>query len=226
MAKGADVFATVNTAETAAFLASQTDIPSSHIFASQDSVVNLRGAARASQKGGFDVILSTAAIDLELLYVTPKILQPLGHLIHVGRIEGASAQAVGGLDMDLLSQKNATFSPVDLAILLDSTPVLGGQLLQVVGEYFRQGSVKPARLFGGATTDATDLPHVLADFHKSKSDAGKLVVTFANPKSDVKMAQPLATVRFNPDACYVITGALGVLGQSIVRWMVDRGARH
>lgn len=56
--------------------------------------------------------------------------------------------------------------------------------------------------------------------------AGKLVVSFENPDSLVKMIPSAPSVRFDPEACYVIVGALGGLGQSLIRWMGDRGATH
>ncbi|KAH7016593.1 hypothetical protein B0J12DRAFT_635736 [Macrophomina phaseolina] len=225
-AKGAAVFAMADTPEKAAFLASDTGIPSEHVFASQDPAADLRRAARATPKGGFDVILSTARPDCELLYMTPRVLRPLGHLIHIGRVDSQSAQAVGGLDMDLLAQKSGTFSPVDLAVLLDSAPALGGQLLQAVDAYYRQGLIKPAKPVGSVVTDVADLLRVLSDFSRSNGDAGKLVVTFGKPEAEVRMVPPKPTAHFDAEACYVVTGALGGLGQSIVRWMVDRGARH
>lgn len=40
------------------------------------------------------------------------------------------------------------------------------------------------------------------------------------------MVPLLPTAHFDAEASYIITGALGGLGQSIIRWMVDRGARH
>ncbi|KAI8931403.1 hypothetical protein NX059_011733 [Plenodomus lindquistii] len=55
---------------------------------------------------------------------------------------------------------------------------------------------------------------------------GKLVVSFANPDSLIRVMPSPPKVHFDPNACYVITGALGGLGQSLVRWMVDRGATH
>ncbi|KAI2615244.1 KR domain-containing protein [Hypoxylon sp. NC1633] len=54
----------------------------------------------------------------------------------------------------------------------------------------------------------------------------QLVVSFTQPKSEWKMVPRVPTARFDADACYVVTGALGGLEQSIVRWMVNRGARH
>ncbi|KAF1960291.1 hypothetical protein CC80DRAFT_513899 [Byssothecium circinans] len=186
-AKGADVFA-------------MTGIAPSHIFTS-----NLPGAVNATKKGGFDIILSTAREDLDFLYMTPHYLQPMGHLIHVGRIERQSEQAVTKLDISLLSRKNATFSSVDLAVLANSAPALTRQLLQTVKKYLY----------------VANLPRVLANFSKSDGYRGKLVVTFTDPRLEVKMVPPFPTAQFNSGACYVITGTLGGLGQSIIQRPVD-----
>ncbi|KAL1865521.1 Type I Iterative PKS [Diaporthe australafricana] len=228
-AKGADVYAVVSSAEVASFLAKKTGLSSSSIFASQDPATGLRRAAAATQKGvngSFDIILSTERTDLDFLFMTPRLLRPLGQLIHAGRIEGQKAQAAGGLDMGLLSEKNATFSVVDLAVALDSNARLGGQLLQTVDKYYRRGLIKPSGPFSDQVTDVADLSRVLTEFSKSEVDTGKLVVTFEKPEAQVKMVPPFPSAKFDSEAWYVITGALGGLGQSIVRWMVDHGARH
>ena len=34
------------------------------------------------------------------------------------------------------------------------------------------------------------------------------------------------TVNFDSESCYIITGALGGLGQSLIRWIGNRGARY
>ncbi|KAH8721524.1 beta-ketoacyl synthase domain-containing protein [Phaeosphaeriaceae sp. PMI808] len=220
-AKGAEVFALVDNPKQAAFLSSETGISPSRILES-----DLRFAANAAEKGGFDVILSTTRTDSDFLYSAPQFLRPMGHLIHIGRIENQSLQTVAVVDFGLLSQKNATFSSVDLPILIDSAPALGRQLLQTIDGYLRQGLIKPIQIFTGAAQDAANLLRVLPDFSKLKGEAGKLVLAFTNPESHVKMLPPVPTARFDGEAAYVITGALGGLGQSIVQWMVDRGAKH
>jgi len=225
-AKGADVFAIVNTPEDASLLARGTGISLEHVFSLPDRVANLRRAVSATKnKGGFDIILSTTQDDLELLYATPSFIKAPGHLIHVGRVE--SRGSTDGPDMGLLAERNAIFSVVDLAALLESTPALGSQLLQGVEGYYRRGLLKPARPFGGAPTDVAALPSVLADFSKFESSVtDKLIISFAQPDSEVKMVKSVPIVQFDAEAAYVVTGALGGLGQSIIRWMVDRGARN
>lgn len=226
-ARGADVVALVGSDEAASLLANETGLSQSAIIACQDAATGLRRAAAATQTSGFDIILSTERAGLDLLYLTPRLLRPLGQLVHVGRVEGQDAQAVGGLDIGLLSEKNATFSVADLAVALDSDASLGGQLLQKVDAYHREGLIKPGQPFNGGATDVEDLSRVLADFSKSEADsASKLVVTFEKPDAQVKTVPPVPSAKLDGKAWYVVTGALGGLGQSIVRWMADHGARH
>jgi acyl transferase domain-containing protein/NADPH:quinone reductase-like Zn-dependent oxidoreductase/SAM-dependent methyltransferase/NADP-dependent 3-hydroxy acid dehydrogenase YdfG len=220
-AKGADVIAMVDNQQQADFLARETNIAPSHVFVSE-----LRTIAKATRNGGFDVILGTAQQDLELLYMTPQFLKPLGHLIYTGQMEGASEQALRELDMRVLSKKNASFSVVDFAGLVDSAPTLGSKLLQTVDRYLREDTIKPLKPFSGNSIDISDLSRSLMSFSNSGGGQGKLLFTFLDPSSEVKMLQPPPTTRFDPDSYYVITGALGGLGQSIIQWMVSRGARH
>ena len=213
--KGAEVFATVGTAEKARFLVDSMNIPSSHIFSSRD-LSDLSRAVGMTRNRGFDVILSTAKGDM--LYASVKALAPLGHLIDVGRMDVMDAKTIG---LELF-QKSANFSSFDLGLVLDSDPVLGGKLMQAVNEHYRAGHIAPIRPFSAA--DISQLDQVLLGFSKG-THIGKLVVTFQDPNSLVRMLSPAPMARFDPKARYVITGGLGGLGRSIIRWMCDRGAQ-
>ena len=214
MAKGADVFAMVETPEQASFLVEEMIIPASHVI-SLPNATGLRRAARMTSKGTFDVIVSTA--QGELLKSCLQVLAALGHLINVGRANDQDAQAIS---LELF-QKNATYCLVDLWTIFDSDPLLGGELIRAVDQYYREGLIGPI-----PKITAPDVAHLSQELGNFPSMIGKLVVTFANPESLVRMIPPAPTVNFDPEACYVITGALGGLGQSLIRWMGDRGARH
>ncbi|KAI1121201.1 hypothetical protein F5Y10DRAFT_288746 [Nemania abortiva] len=225
--KDADVYATVRSDQDADQVIQETGISPSHVFSLEYGTRNLRRVAAAAPKGQFDIILSTSEADLEFTYETQYLLASPSYLVHTGRVQDLNAAFGGGLNMGLLVEKNCTFSLVNLATLLGSSPELGHQLLNAVEKYEREGVVKPARLFGGGITDVADLPRELAAFSKAEGrDVGKLIVSFQRPSSEVKMVPPVPTAQFNPQASYVVTGALGGLGRCIVRWMVDHGARH
>jgi NADPH:quinone reductase-like Zn-dependent oxidoreductase len=214
-AKGADVFAVAGSPDKVRFLVETIDLLPSHVFLARD-MAELARAVTATQNGGFDVILSTA--HGEMLYETIKALAPLGHLIDIGRLDVNDAQAVG---LELF-QKSASFSSFDLARVVDRDPQLGAELIQAVDEHYRAGRISPIRPL--AASDISQLDQTLLTFSKG-THIGKLVVTFQNPDSLVRMVQAPPPASFDPEACYVITGGLSGLGRSIIQWMSDRGAR-
>ncbi|KAL4893109.1 hypothetical protein BDV59DRAFT_202089 [Aspergillus ambiguus] len=213
-AKGAVVLVVVETSEQARFLSDEMAMPPSHICTGFGTV-ELRKIAEMTRKCGFDVILSTARG--ELLRSSLQVLLPFGHFIDIGRVDTQSTQTIG---MEFL-RKNVIYSTVDSSAILDSDPLLVGDLMRTVDEYYRQGLIGPIEKI--TVTDVADVSQVLGNF---SSAIGKIVVTFTSPESLVRMVPAPLTARFDPGSCYVITGALGGLGQSLMRWMGDRGARH
>ncbi|KAF4617041.1 hypothetical protein G7Y89_g15108 [Cudoniella acicularis] len=215
-AKGAEIFVTAGTAEKARFLTQDMNIPSTHVFFSREPA-DLWRSVRATQNGGFDVILSTAYGDM--FYESLKALAPLGHLIDVGRLDVTSSKNVA---LELF-QKSAGFTSFDLGLVADRDPALAGELIAAVDEHYRAGRIGPIRPY--SASDVSQLDQVLLRFSKG-THIGKLVITYQNPDSMVKMHRPVvAAANFDPEARYILTGGLSGLGRSIVRWMCDRGAR-
>ncbi|KAI0843956.1 hypothetical protein F5Y00DRAFT_256398 [Daldinia vernicosa] len=222
-AKGAEVFAMVGTVEKADFLIREMKLPESHVIAvaSRDSASALdKKLARMTPHGrGFDIILSTARGDV--LHASIEALAPLGHLVDVGRTDVQESKALG---MELFG-KSANFSSFDLSLVLDADPALGKELMQAVHRYYRDGLIRPVYPF--SATDVSKLDQVLLRFSKG-THLGKLVVTFQDPQTQVKML-PISSrqhVQFDPAAYYIVVGGFGGLGRSIIRWMCQRGARN
>lgn len=214
-AKGADVFVTAGTAEKVGFLTENMGIPFTHVFSSRDPADLVR-MVRATQNGGFDVILSTAQGDM--LYESIKALAPLGHLIDVGRMDVASSKTVA---LELF-QKSAGFTSFDLGLVVDRDVNLGGQLMRTVDEHYCAGRIGPIRPY--TVSDISQLDRTLLRLAKG-THTGKMVISYQDPNSMVRMHQSVPPVHFDPEARYIIVGGLSGLGRSIVRWMCDRGAR-
>ncbi|KAI1650125.1 KR domain-containing protein [Daldinia loculata] len=213
----------VGTTEKADFLIREMKLPESHVIAiaSGDGASALhKKLARMTPHGrGFDIILSTARGDV--LHASIQALAPLGHLVDVGRTDVQESKALG---MELFS-KSANFSSFDLSLVLDADPALGKELMQAVHNYYRDGLIRAVRPF--SVTDVSKLDRVLLRFSKG-THVGKLVVTFQDPQTPVKML-PIPSqqhVQFDPAAYYIVVGGFGGLGRSIIRWMCQRGARN
>ncbi|KAK7983632.1 hypothetical protein PG989_011034 [Apiospora arundinis] len=214
--KGGEIYCTVSSSEKKKFLV-DNGIPADHIFSSRDPKELARAAKQCGGKGGFDVILSTAAGG-DSLHQSFKALAPMGHLVDVGRLDVLGSKELG---LELF-QKNANFSSFDLNLVLDNDPELGGELMEAVNDLYQVGFITPIRPI--AVSDISELDKTLVEFAKGVH-IGKLVVSFQNPKSQIKVVREPKAVTFRPDGRYVITGGLGGLGRGIIRWMVDRGAR-
>ncbi|KAL9109918.1 MAG: hypothetical protein Q9227_005441 [Pyrenula ochraceoflavens] len=214
--KGAEVFATAGTPDKLRFLVETMNIAASHVFSSRNVSALSQTVATTTAGRGFDVILSTGRSDM--LSASLKALAPLGHLIDVGRMDVLDAKTIG---LELF-QKSSNFSSFDLYLVLDNDPVLGGNLMQAVNDRYQKGNITPIRPF--TSTDVSQLDKTLLNFSKG-THIGKLIVSFQNPGSLVKMVPAVPAARFDPEARYIVTGGLGALGRSIIKWMCDRGAQ-
>ncbi|RYP70067.1 hypothetical protein DL771_005684 [Monosporascus sp. 5C6A] len=204
--------------EKARLLIEEMQVPASNIFSSRDPSDLMRAAKAVSGGRGFDVILSAARGE-EMLYESFKALAPLGRLIDVGRMDVLDSKRLG---LELF-QKSISFSSFDLGLVLDANPDLGVSLMKSVDKYYRAGNISPIKPF--SVSDVSQLDQVLLGFSKG-THVGKHVISFLDPKSLVRMVPAAPAARFDPDAQYIITGGLGGLGRSIIRWMGSRGARH
>lgn len=214
-AKGADVFAMVETPSEAAFLTEELAMPASHIIIAASYSTSLQRIEQMTHGRGFDIIVCTKRG--EFLQSCLQVLAPLGHLVDVGR---TGIQASSALRLDMLPH-NASYSSVDPFAILDSNAVLSAELMQTVTSYYRQGLIRPIPKI--VTLDVSQVGSAIGSFPEI---TGKLVTIFDNPETLVKMMPLAPSVHFDSEACYVITGALGGLGQSLVQWMGDRSAKH
>jgi acyl transferase domain-containing protein/NADPH:quinone reductase-like Zn-dependent oxidoreductase/SAM-dependent methyltransferase/acyl carrier protein len=214
-AKGAEIFVTAGGAEKTRFLTEQMGIPSTHVFSSRDPA-DIKRMIRATQNGGFDVILSNSAG--EMLHESIKALAPLGHLIDVGRLDVTSSKNIA---LELF-QKSASFTSFDLGLVIDRDIHLARELMQSVDQHYTAGHIGPIRPH--IVSDISQLGQTLLRFSKG-THIGKMVISYQDPNSTVRMHKSVTPAHFDPEARYIIVGGLSGLGRSIVRYMSDRGAR-
>jgi NADP-dependent 3-hydroxy acid dehydrogenase YdfG len=92
-----------------------------------------------------------------------------------------------------------------------------------VARLYRQGIIK---LIDHITTfDISELQQAMMYMAKG-THVGKIVVTYDNPDSLIKMTPSAPRAKFDPNAIYVLVGCVTGVGNSISNWMVERGARH
>ncbi|KAI0115438.1 hypothetical protein GGR51DRAFT_546261 [Nemania sp. FL0031] len=212
--KGATIFVMVDKPEHERFFVEGLCVPTPNII-TKYSLNSLRHAAQTTRRGGFEVIIGSSRV--RPLSSLAPVLAPLGCLVDVDR---ANAQSDSSVRLDQLSSM-VTYRTVDALAIFDVNPALGQSLMQTADSYYRKGLIRPIPSI--KALDVAELASALAEFPTSP---GKLVVSFKRNDSLVRMTPRAPTMQFNPEDCYVITGAFGGLGRSIARWMAERGARH
>ncbi|PGH26935.1 hypothetical protein AJ80_01317 [Polytolypa hystricis UAMH7299] len=214
---GATIFATVSTEEQRRAVESY-DIPKDRIL--WESEVDLcRALALLSGGRGFDVIVHTHWANTEIFNQMWSNIAKFGVFID---IQPRDASNKGALDISPF-QSGASFSRLDMDIIVERDPSLMSEILQGLSMLL-QGSlnntinalnVLDASMIGKAYSLAQD-----------EETIGKVVVSFG--QKDQILIAPSATnpLLLDRNASYVLAGGLGGLGRSLARLLADNGARH
>ncbi|KAK2616187.1 hypothetical protein QQS21_000819 [Conoideocrella luteorostrata] len=213
---GAKIYATVSTDEKRMVLVKQFGIEPLDIFNSR-SLSSINDIMERTQNKGIDVVLSTASGDL--MHETWRCISPLGRFIDVGRRDVLGG---GSLAMEVF-KRNATFCSFDLCIVYEEKPEVIARLMDQLLSLWSSGAIRP---FKQLTTFCISQLEVGMSMLAKGIHAGKIVITFDDPKSLLKVRRHVSRTNFVSNAVYVMVGCLGGLGRSLAAWMVERGARQ
>lgn len=133
---GAEIFATVGTAEKRDFLMSHFNIAEDHIFSNRDGTF-ATGLMRMTKGKGVDVIMNSVASDA--LRLTWNCIAPFGRFIELGKRD---FQINSRLEMGRFA-RNVTFAAVDLVGLIRERPDWTAEVWAEVMALVREGTLKP-----------------------------------------------------------------------------------
>ncbi|KAH6657141.1 BcBOA9 protein [Truncatella angustata] len=218
---GAEIFATVGTADKREFLKREYGLEDSHIFSSRDTSF-AAGIMAATNGRGIDVALNSLV--RELLAASWSVMANNGRHIEIGRTD---IMEFGILDLNVF-KRNTTFSAFDFGVVADDHPEIVASVMKDVMKYLREGTIRP--LHPLAQFPATQVSAAFAEF-ANPHRIGKVVVSFSSDPNSSNPAIPVLrehkdAVNFKPDGTYVLIGCLGGLGRCLARFMVERGARN
>lgn len=204
---GTKIYGTVGNDEKRKILIDKFGIPAEHVFKSREmSAVD--GIMQVTGGAGVDVILSSSGGDL--MHDTWRCIAPLGRFIDVDRTD---ILGDGRLELDMF-KKNAVFASCNLGVIYRQKPAsiekYQSPYLVPTSEFNRSAPVKAAdskfrlmnelnqlwsdRTIGPiesiVTFDISQLESTMACFPKGLH-TGKFVVTFNNPKTTIKVCEPL-----------------------------------
>ena len=173
------------------------------------------GLMAATGGEGVDVVLnSLAGRHIELCL---QALRPGGWHCEIGKVD---IYADNELGLRIL-RKNLRFAAIDIDRLILDDPLLTRELSQTCLDLISEGALPPLPVTIFPYEDyAKAIRQMAAGQHQ-----GKLVL---KAPSDSDTGFPIADVRplFDPDATYLVTGALGGFGLRLVPYLVASGARH
>ena len=213
---GAEIYATVGNAEKVQLLIKEFGIAEDHIFNSRELSTPSKLLA-ATGGNGIDVILCSAAG--EAMHESWRAVAPMGRFIEVGRTDILEH---GKLSLEVF-KRNATFTSFDLGLMNQQKPAFVAGLMAELGDLYRQGVIGPIDHL--TIFDVSQLEQAMMHFAKG-THLGKVVVTFQDPGSLLKVRPTPKQVTFDAGAAYVLAGCLGGLGRSISTWMAERGAKN
>ncbi|KAK2595361.1 hypothetical protein QQS21_006897 [Conoideocrella luteorostrata] len=213
---GAEIYATVGSAEKKQLLMETYGIPESRVFYSRDS--GFGPAIRHATGGrGVDVVINSLAGDL--LRESWASLAPFGRFIEIGKRDITSNSR---LDMSKFDS-NCTFSSVDLTLVAAERPQLMSRIMGNVMNLLRRKVVYPI----GPIVE-TSIGEVESSLRKLQSGktSGKVIVDHTQP-AKVKATHPSAAMKvLGNEATYLIIGGTGGIGCAIARRLVQQGGRH
>ncbi|KAL7922833.1 putative polyketide synthase [Trichoderma austrokoningii] len=213
---GAEIYATVGSADKKQFIMDKYGIPDSRIFYSRDT--SFGPAIREATGGhGVDVVLNSLAGDL--LRETWDCLAPFGRFIELGKRDITNNTR---LEMAKL-EYNCTFSSVDLTLVAAQRPKIMERVFTSVMQFLENKTIRPIEPV--TSVKIQDVEGALRKLQSGKT-VGKLVVTHGGYCQVKATHPPPRSDILERDATYIIIGGTGGLGRSITRRMVRRGARH
>ena len=174
------------------------------------------GLMAATGGEGVDVVLnSLAGRHIELCL---QALRPGGWHCEIGKVDIYADNELGLR----IFRKNLRFAAIDIDRLILDDPRLTRELSQACIDLIAEGSLVPLPVSAFPYADYAKAIRLMA----AGQHQGKLVLT-APPDSD-NPGFSIADVRplFDPDATYLVTGALGGFGLRLLPYLVASGARH
>lgn len=232
---GAEVYATVSSADKKELLIKEYSIPAARIFFSRS--ISFGNAVRKATGGqGVDVVLNS--LTGELLRESWVCLNKFGRFIDIGKRDQTAKTRLEMSHVD----NNASYISVDLLAVAAERPKVIRRVINDVGQLLRYGKIRPIT---PVTVFSMSVVETALKTLQTGRTQGKLVVA-PRPDDVVKVCRPLSGIQsatannttlqatpskkasqlLHPDATYILIGGTGGLGRSMARWMVGKGARH
>lgn len=212
---GAEIFATVGTADKRDLIMQKYGVQADRIFNSRDTSF-VREIFAATGGRGVDVVLNS--LSGPQLQESFNVLAPFGHLVEIGKRD---LERNSSLEMRPFSRQ-VSFSSFDLIAM---TRHKGLEVHRVLAEVARLienkllTPVDPIKVYPMAKA------HQAFSLLQAGKHTGKVVLSISQQEM-VPVVPCALTAKLSANASYVLVGGVGGIGQSVANWMVAKGAKN
>jgi NADPH:quinone reductase-like Zn-dependent oxidoreductase len=213
---GVEIYCTVGSQAKIDFLTKELCVPRERIFHSHDDSF-VADVMHATNGTGVDVVLNS--LSGELLHASWKCVAAGGCMVDLGKRDFLGR---GQLAMHPFVGNRAFFG-VDLATMIVNSKEKLVPFLQKSLDLFREGKISPLH---PTTVFEPDRIQDAFRYMQKGIHTGRIVVKIPSDLASLPVTLPIPKLTFSPDAFYLLAGGLGGLGQSILSWMVNQGARY
>ncbi|KAH7265653.1 uncharacterized protein BKA55DRAFT_590873 [Fusarium redolens] len=213
---GAEIYATVGTADKRRFLIETYGIPDDHIFSSRDSSF-ADGIRRMTNGKGVEVVLNSLAG--ELLRETWHCISMFGRFIEIGKRD---IEINTKLEMTPFI-RNVTFASVDLTVIFRHRKPLGAAALNSVMDLVRD---KKVHEISPITTYPVSQIEDAFRVMQAGKHLGKLIITAGADDLVKVLPKSEETLQLPANASYLLVGGLGGLGRATSAWLAEHGAKN
>ena len=212
---GATIFATVGNHEKRTLVMKKYGIPAESIFSSRNKLF-AKALLHTTEGRGVDVVLNS--LTGPLLQTSLDILAPFGHFIEIGNHD---LERNSSLDMRPFV-RHISFSSVDLLAMLHHRGQDVHRVLAAVAHLVAEKALAPVHPITvypmGQVTQAFQLLH-------AREHLGKVILS-TEIHEMVPVLPRRVKARLSAKVSYLLVGGAGGIGQSVAKWMVDRGAKN
>ncbi|KAL8721434.1 MAG: hypothetical protein Q9225_001879 [Loekoesia sp. 1 TL-2023] len=214
----AEIYVTVGTEQRKRLVRDLYDIPEERIFSSR-SMDFAPSIKDLTNNRGVDVVLNSLAG--QSLRESFGCVAPLGRFIEIGKVDIYTRKKLPMAPF----LNGVTFASVDLGVVAERNQQLMAELMEAIMS-LATGSIRPPHPVN--IFRVSEVESAFRSLQSGKS-AGKTVIKIGEDDLVAvcdALLLTLPTWHFDENATYVISGGLGGLGRSIVRWMVGRKAKY
>ncbi|KAF2491841.1 putative polyketide synthase [Lophium mytilinum] len=217
-AYGAIIFATVETDEQSSVI-ERSGVSRDHILYDGDQELAAAIATLFHGRGCDLILNNTTSKTGETWRRFWDSISSFGILVNIQDAAASTDSSVTALP----SRGGASFSTIDMDLIVRETPSRMSDILQGLSTFLAKHDIKPIR--PPSVFSADQVVDAFASL-ASQEHTSSAILSFSQQDRIPISPGTLNPLSLDPNATYILAGGLGGLGRSLARLLISNGARH